>query len=209
MKISASFLQIQNDIEKVIELNKVSDGMHYDVMDGIFVENKTIPFEIMQKIDKFITKPKDIHLMVKDVYKYIDMYKKTNPEYIIFHYEATTEVTKIIEYIKSLGIKVGLAINPNTSLNCITKYLKDLDLILVMSVYPGKGGQEFIDVSNKIKYLNDYKKNNILNYKIEVDGGINDKTIQKIKGADIAVVGSFITSSDNYEMQIKKVRNAL
>lgn len=209
MKIHASFLKIQNEKNNVIKLNEVSDGMHYDVMDGIFVENKTIDFSQMQELDKLITKPKDIHLMVKDIYNYVDMYKELNPDYITFHYEATNDINKTIDYIKSFKIKVGLAINPNTAVRSILEYLNKIDLVLVMSVFPGKGGQEFIDISEKINQLNIIRNINKLNYKIEVDGGINDQTINKIKGADIAVIGSFITNSDNYKNQIEKIRGEL
>ncbi|MBQ9011236.1 MAG: ribulose-phosphate 3-epimerase [Bacilli bacterium] len=209
MKIHASFLKIQNEKNNVIKLNEVSDGMHYDVMDGIFVENKTIDFSQMQELDKLITKPKDIHLMVKDIYNYVDMYKELNPDYITFHYEATNDINKTIDYIKSFKIKVGLAINPNTAVRSILEYLNKIDLVLVMSVFPGKGGHEFIDISEKINQLNIIRNINKLNYKIEVDGGINDQTINKIKGADIAVIGSFITNSDNYKNQIEKIRGEL
>ena len=209
MIISTSFLKIQNDKEKIQKLNSVSDQMHYDIMDGIFVENKTIDFNQMKEIDKFITKPKDIHLMVKDIYKYVDMYKELNPEYLIFHYEATDKIEETINYIKSLNIKVGIAINPDTNSLLLKPYLDKIDLVLIMSVFPGQGGQEFIDISYKIDYFDKMRKEYNLNYLIEVDGGINDKTISKIKKVDIAVVGSFITDSDDYQNQIKRVEGAI
>lgn len=209
MKIAGSFLKINDNIEKIKQLNDACDNIHMDIMDGVFTEKATIPFEKMENINKIITKPKDIHLMVNDIYKYIDLYKKLNPNYITFHYEATNEIENIINYIKSMNIKVGLAINPDTSIKKITKYLDNLDLILVMSVFPGAGGQKFIDITDKIDYLNDYKKQNNLNYIIEVDGGINNETIKLVKNADLIVVGSYITDSDNYKNQIKKLRGDL
>lgn len=209
MKISASFLKIQKDKEKIIELNNYVDQMHYDIMDGIFVANKTIDFVEMQEVDKFITKPKDIHLMVTDIYKYVDMYRNLNPDYIIFHYEATDKIEETINYIKSLNIKVGLAINPDTNPLLLKPYLDKIDLILIMSVYPGKGGQEFIDISYKIDYFVEMRKELNLKYKIEVDGGINDKTIKKVNTADIIVVGSFITDNNNYQKQIEKIEGAI
>lgn len=209
MKISASFLKIQTEKEKVKQLDTITDYMHFDIMDGKFVSNKTIDFKDMEEIAKEIQKPKDVHLMVLDIYKYVDMYKNINPEYITFHYEATKEIEDVINYIKSLGIKVGIAINPDTNPELLNPYLNLVDLVLVMSVFPGKGGQQFIDISSKIDYLNKKRQEENLKYIIEADGGINDETIKFIKDIDMAVVGSFITDSDNYSKQIKKVRGAL
>lgn len=209
MKISASFLKIQTEKEKVKQLDTITDYMHFDIMDGKFVSNKTIDFKDMEEIAKEIKKPKDVHLMVLDIYKYVDMYKNINPEYITFHYEATKEIEEVINYIKSLGIKVGISINPDTNPELLNPYLNLVDLVLVMSVFPGKGGQQFIDISSKIDYLNKKRQEENLKYIIEADGGINDETIKLIKDIDMAVVGSFITDSDNYSKQIKKIRGAL
>ena len=207
MKIAGSFLKIQKDKDKVIELNNVSDQIHYDIMDGKFVSNKTIDIKEMEEINNHITKPKDIHLMVYDIKKYVRDYSKLKPDYIIFHYEATEEINEIINYIKLLNIKAGIAINPDTDVSVLNPYLDIIDLVLVMSVFPGKGGQTFIDISDKINYLSNTRKKYNLNYQIEVDGGINNETIKQISKADIAVVGSYITDSNDYESQIKKVRD--
>ena len=206
MKIGGSFLKIQNNIKKIKELNDVCDNIHFDVMDGKFTEKKTESFETMKKVNEIITKPKDIHLMVKDIYTYVNLYKDLNPKFITFHFEATNDIEKTIEYIKSFNIKVGLAINPDTNIEKIKDYLYKIDLVLVMSVFPGKGGQEFIDITSKIKKLKEFRLQNNLNYIIEVDGGINDKSIKQVKDADVVVVGSFITDSINYQKQIDKLR---
>ena len=206
MKIAGSFLKINNDKEKIKTLNKVCDNIHIDVMDGIFTKKATIPFENMQSINEIITKPKDVHLMVENIYEYIDLYKNLKPDYITFHYEISKNHEKIINYIKSLGIKAGIAINPDTNVNSIINYLNKLDLVLVMSVFPGAGGQTFIDITDKIDYLKDYREKNNLSFIIEVDGGINDITINQVKDADLIVVGSYITDSDDYQTQIKKIR---
>ena len=206
MKISASFLQIQNDKEKIEELNDLSDYMHYDIMDGYFTCNQTLDFETLKQNTINITKPKDVHLMVKDIYNYIDMYSTLNPEFITFHYEIN-DTDKIIDYIKEKNIKVGISINPDTDVTKLIPYLEKIDLVLVMSVIPGKGGQTFIDISDKINYLDSYRKENNLNYLIEVDGGINKDTINKISKSDIIVVGSYITSSDDYNNKIEELRN--
>ena len=206
MKISVSFLQIQNDKEKIEELNNLSDYMHYDIMDGNFTCNQTLDFETLKQNTINITKPKDVHLMVTDIYNYIDMYSTLNPEFITFHLEIN-DTDKIIEYIKDKNIKIGISINPDTDVTKLIPYLEKIDLVLVMSVIPGEGGQTFIDISDKINYLDSYRKENNLNYLIEVDGGINKDTINKISKADIIVVGSYITSSDDYNNKTKELRN--
>ena len=139
------------------------DYLHLDIMDGIFVNNKNEVINITNK------KPLDVHLMVNDVYKYIDIYKNLNPLFITFHYEAVTGVLEVINYIKKFNIKVGLSIKPSTKVEEIIPYLPYLDLVLVMSVEPGQGGQSFImDTVDKIRKLKELKGN----YLIEVDGGM-------------------------------------
>ena len=209
MKISASFLKIQNDKEKIRKLDLLSDYMHFDIMDGNFVSASTVSYEVMKENTSEILKPKDIHLMVEDIYSYVDTYKELSPEFITFHYEATDDVQSVIDYVKSLGIKPGISINPDTEVTVLNPYLDKIDLVLVMSVFPGKGGQEFINISDKLDYLNRYREINDLNYMIEVYGGINDMTIEKVKKADMAVVGSYITDSDDYESQFERLRDAL
>ena len=209
MKISASFLDIKEPKNK--ELTKLDgldiDYIHLDVMDGIFVENRTYTYQEFYDITRFTRKPKDIHMMVSDVKKYIDDFRKFNPEFITFHYEASSHVMGVIDYIHSLGLKVGMAIKPQTNISEIVNYLKYLDLVLVMSVEPGRGGQSFIENSvKKIEDLYSLRESNKYHYLIEVDGGINDETIKKCNKADICVVGSFITKND-YEEAIRKVRD--
>lgn len=209
MKIAASFLDIKEP--KVDELNYLDsldvDYIHLDVMDGIFVENKTYTCEEFYDITRFTTKPKDIHLMVSDVKKYIDEFAKMNPSFITFHYEAVSEVSSVINYIKELDIGVGMSIKPSTDVSEIVKYLDYLDLVLVMSVEPGRGGQTFIEESiKKIDQLYDLREKENYHYQIEVDGGINNETIKKCNNADICVVGSYITKQD-YKEAIRKLRD--
>lgn len=208
MKIAASFLDIKEP--KTEEVTKLSyldvDYIHLDVMDGIFVENKTYTFEEFYNIVRYIIKPKDIHLMVSDVKKYIDDYALLDPEFITFHYEAASEVSSVINYIKNKGIKVGMSIKPSTDISEIYEYLNYLDLVLVMSVEPGKGGQQFIlDSVKKIEQLYNLREIENYNYVIEVDGGINDETIKLCHKADICVVGSYITKQD-YKEAIENLR---
>ena len=208
MKLATSFLMIQEDKEKIKEINEYTDYMHYDIMDGIFTENKTIAYDKLLENTKTINKPKDVHLMVSDIKKYVDLYSQINPLYLTFHIEATDNVLETINYIKSKNIKVGLAINPKTALNDLINYLDKIDLVLVMSVKAGAGGQKFIDISVKLSFLTTYRKENNLDYMIEVDGGINPSVIDKVKNADIIVVGSYITNGDIKE-QITKIRRCL
>lgn len=209
MKISASILNIKDP--KKEEVKKLSDldidYLHLDVMDGIFVENKTWDYDEYKEIIEYSTKPKDIHLMVSNVKKYIDTFANFNPEFITFHYEAVSEVSSVINYIKDKGIKVGMSIKPSTDVSEIVKYLGYLDLILVMSVEPGKGGQTFINSSvKKINQLYDFRDKMGYKYLIEVDGGINDKTIKECSKADICVAGSYITSGD-YKQSIDNLKS--
>ncbi len=206
--ISASILNIKEPkCEETTKLSNLDiDYMHLDVMDGIFVENKTYTIEEFYEIVKYVTKPKDVHLMVSDVKRYIDDYAKLNPEYITFHFEAVSEVSSVINYIHEKNIKVGLSIKPATEVSEIVDYLDFVDLVLVMSVEPGKGGQTFIEDSvRKINQLKSLRDSNGYKYIIEVDGGINDKTIKLCENADMFVAGSFITGQD-YEEAIKKLR---
>lgn len=206
MKIAGSFLKIQDNKENIDKLNNAVDQIHFDIMDGKFTENRTLDFEIMEENLKNINKPIDAHLMVIDIKKYVDEVLKFKPTYITFHIEVADNPLTFIKYIKDKGVKVGLAINPETDFDKIYPYLDDIDLVLIMSVHPGKGGQPFIDITDKIAALYDFRKRNDLSYIIEVDGGINDETIKKIKFADVAVAGSYITDSNNYQEKVKKLR---
>lgn len=208
MKIAASILDIKEP--KSLEVSKLSkldiDYLHLDVMDGVFVQNKTYSSDEFSNIISLSNKPVDIHLMVSDVKKNIDEFKSLNPEFITFHYEAVSEVASVINYIKNLNIKVGMSIKPTTEVSEIIDYLDYIDLILVMSVEPGHGGQSFIENSkNKIDALYDLRNKYGYHYLIEVDGGINNEVIKNISKADICVVGSYITLND-YEEAIKELR---
>lgn len=202
MKIAGSFLKVQDDIKKIKELEKYTDQIHFDIMDGIFTENKTNIKEINIKKDI------DIHLMVIDVKKYVDKVLKFNPKYITFHLEIDN-IIENINYIKEKNIKVGLAINPETDIEKIYKYLDKIDLVLLMSVKPGKGGQKFIDITEKLNKIYNYRKENNLSFIIEVDGGINNETIKKVKKADIVVCGSYITDSKDYQEKVKLLKENL
>ena len=205
--IAVSILDI-NENNEIIKFNNLNvDYIHLDIMDGIFVKNKTCSIlEDKQRLQN-VNKKIDVHLMVEDVKKYIDEYKIFNPEFITFHIEATNNIKEIIDYIKSLNIKVGLSIKPDTNVDEITSYLNDIDLVLVMTVEPGMGGQKFIpSMIDKVEKLKQIKQNNNYSYLIEVDGGINNETI-KLIDSDIYVVGSYITKSDDYQKMLDELFN--
>lgn len=192
-----SYLNIK-DLSDILLIDKLDiDYIHVDVMDNLFVPNKTVDENQLFPILKKTTKPLDVHLMVEDVYKYIDLYKTINPQYITFHLEVKNTL-EIINYIKKQNIKVGIAINPNTPITSLIPFLHLIDLVLIMSVEPGYGGQTFItDSILKIKKLSEYKNENNLNFLIEIDGGINNTTYPLVKEiTDISVIGSYITTGD-------------
>lgn len=213
MKVASSILSIleknkENAKEKINLLNQTDcEYLHLDIIDGIFVEGKVISDAKMLDLISDITKPFDVHLMVEDIEKYITTYQKINPEYITFHIEATAIPSLWISKLKELGIGIGIALSPNTKIEVLTPYLDQVDLVLVMSVEPGKGGQSFIEnTMDKIAQLKALKETYDYHYQIEVDGGINANTILKAKFADIVVSGSFITNAPDYQKQINLLR---
>ena len=211
VKVSTSILSIkENLLDNIKKINNTtSDFIHLDIMDGIFVNNKTYTFDEIEEIYKITNKPLDVHLMVQEPLKYIEEYKKINPSYITVHYEVPNYIDCIRE-IKKNNIKAGISIKPNTKVQDIFNILNEVDLVLIMSVEPGFGGQEFISNSiNKINELKKYIDENNLDVLIEVDGGINNETSKKCvdAGIDILVSGSFITNSDDYQVQIDKLKN--
>lgn len=208
MKISVSYLKSIYDkpetIKKITQTD--ADFIHVDLMDGKFVptNNFTIP-EVLSLLQE-TTKKLDIHLMTYDLETYIDQLAVLKPEYITFHIEATKNPIKIIELIKYHQIKAGIAIKPNTKIENLEPYLKQIDLVLVMSVEPGAGGQSFqMSTIDKIMQLEQYQKEN--SFLINVDGGINEETIQTIKNEiDIVVSGSFICMKEDFQTQINLLR---
>ena len=204
-KVSVSFLSSKNVLNDLIDLEASScDYIHVDVMDGKFVKNKNLPFKILDRMSHIMKKRLDVHLMVVDPVKYIEQYATLNTEYITVHVELG-EIDNYLDLIKSYGIKCGVAINPDTDLDLLKEYLDKIDLILVMSVFPGAGGQSFIEeTTNRINIIKQMIGNrNIL---INVDGGINDKTISKVDTSDIVVSGSYIINSDDFEEKIKSLK---
>lgn len=209
MKLSVSILSMKDQFdikENIKKLNNCNiDFLHIDIMDGKFVKNSTWNCLNVKNILPNNSKPLDIHLMVEDIEKYINDFSILNPKYITFHLEATDNPIKIIKLIKEKNMGVGISIKPNTDVSKILPYLSLVDLVLVMSVEPGQGGQKFLDNSvEKINYLYQVRNDKNYNYVIEVDGGVNNTTIENCRKCDIVVVGSYITKN-NYEESIKSL----
>lgn len=197
MKVSVSILSSSikpQDIVKKLD-NTKADYIHVDIMDGKFVENKTWTISEVKKIVSYSKLPLDVHLMVENPSKYIEDYALLNTSYITFHYEAVKDIDKMINEIKNYGLKVGIAINPETDEKVLYPYLTKVDQVLVMSVHPGKSGQSFIDnTPNKIDNLKQEIINQNAKTIISVDGGINDETGKLCvdKGVDMLVSASYI-----------------
>lgn len=206
-QISVSFLSSKDEQEDIIKLNTTSaDFIHVDVMDGRFVRKRYKPYKMLYKMSNSVTKRLDVHLMVKKPEKLINKFVNLNTEYITIHAEID-KVDKYLKLIKEYGIKCGLAINPDTDVSVLIPYLSIIDMVLIMSVYPGKGGQEFIDDTTKkilrVKKLLVSKK---VKVKISVDGGVNDEVAKRLDFADIIVSGSYVTNSPDFESSITKLR---
>lgn len=207
-KISVSFLSSKNIPMDLRKLNDTDvDFIHVDIMDGKFVPAKTMPFREMRHIYKYTSKRLDVHLMVKEPSKFIPLYAELNTEYIAIHVESEEDIIKNLELIKSFSIKTGLAINPDTPVKELIPYLPYLDEVLVMSVYPGKGGQEFIvEVEKKIKELKALLQSYHLSTVINVDGGVNNITKKYCEDADIITSGSYVVSSSDFQEKITSLR---
>ena len=201
--LSADFSQLGNEIKRLEKGG--ADMIHVDVMDGHFVPNLTIGPPVIKNLRKFTKLPFDVHLMISPVQKYIKDYAEAGADIITIHPEATENLKDSINHIKKLNKKVGVSLNPETKINIVSDYLKEIDLILIMSVHPGFGGQKFMpEVLNKIKELKKIKEEKKLNFNIEIDGGINfDNYKLAIQaGADILVSGTTIFK--NNDGNIKK-----
>ena len=198
MRLSVSILNSTDKINMIKTLNnsKIS-YIHIDVMDEMFVSQKSLPSDEIIKLSPFSSKPLDIHLMVEDPMYYIEKIKELpNIDNITIHLEINKDIKNILNKIKEYDFKRSLAIKPNTDINLLIPYLDTIDRILIMTVEPGLGGQPFLENSpNRIKEIKKLIKDK--NIELEVDGGINNQTINKVKDIDISVVGSYITTSDN------------
>ena len=200
--LSADFSQLGSEIKRLEEGG--ADLIHVDVMDGHFVPNLTIGPPVIKTLRKFTNIPFDVHLMISPVHKYIKDYADAGADIITIHPEATQSLLSSINHIKELNKKVGVSLNPDTKTNVIIDYLDKIDLVLIMSVFPGFGGQKFIpEVIKKIEELNKIRNEKKLDYDIEVDGGINFSNSKLVKeaGANILVSGTTIFNENNGDLK--------
>ena len=204
MKLSISLLSIKDRIEFIKKINDCNiDYIHIDVMDKTFVDNVAYSMEEIREINAISNKKLDVHLMVNDPFKYIDNLRDMNIEYITFHVEIDKDISKLIDIVHGMGYKCGLAINPNTNIDALEPYISNIDLILVMSVMPGYGGQLFINsIYNKLESL----RNKYKNITISVDGGINQDNIYKLRSlVDMLVIGSYLSTETKEKVEM--IRN--
>ena len=203
--LSSDFSKLGSEIKRLEDNG--ADWIHIDVMDGHFVPNITIGAPVVKSLKRISNIPLDVHLMITNPEKYIEDFALAGSDIITFHYETTKENTlNVIKMIKNYNIKTGLSIKPKTQVKDIISYLNDIDLILVMTVEPGFGGQKFMnDCANKIKELKDLNINNLI---IEVDGGINNETGKYCKelGANALVAGNYVFSAENMKEAIASLR---
>ena len=205
--LSADFGNLEKEIKAICEAG--CDLVHVDVMDGHFVPNLTIGPVVVQPVAKASTKPLDIHLMVENNNFFVDLFAPLKPKYLSFHLESEKHPHRLIQKIRDYGIKPAIVLNPHTPPEAIEYLLEDLDMVLLMSVNPGFGGQKFIpSVIEKTKKLKELINKRNPNCLIEVDGGVNDKNIHELKeaGVDVVVAGSYVFGNSDYSKAIKSLQ---
>jgi ribulose-phosphate 3-epimerase len=205
--LSCDFANIQRDVEMLNQSK--ADWLHIDVMDGVFVPNISFGFPVVQAMHKHAKKPLDVHLMIVNPDQYVEEFKKVGAEYLTVHFEACTHLHRTIQLIKSHGMKAGVALNPHTAVDVLSEIINDLDLVLIMSVNPGFGGQKFIPQAvEKVRKLKKLIQNSGSNALIEVDGGVNQETGKLLAeaGADALVAGSYVFNSENPHKTIEGLK---
>ena len=205
--LSADFGNLAQDVKAICDAG--CDLVHVDVMDGHFVPNLTIGPVVVSAVAKAATKPLDVHLMVENNTFFVDLFAPLKPGYITFHMEEEKNPHRLVQYIRELGIKPGVVLNPHTPAEAVEYLLPDLDMVLIMSVNPGFGGQSFIPtVVEKVKRLKALRDRINPNCLIEIDGGVNADNIEMLRdaGVDVCVAGSYVFKHESYETAISKLK---
>ena len=206
--LSADFGNLQRDIE-MINCSE-ADWFHLDIMDGVFVPNISYGIPVIKAVKKHAKKPLDVHLMIVDPDRYVDDFQKAGADILTVHYEACKHLHRTVQNIKSKGMKAGVSLNPHTPVHLLKDIIADLDLVLIMSVNPGFGGQKFIpNALNKIKELKDLIADSGSNTLIEVDGGVDSSNAKSLieAGCDVLVAGSYVFGAENPIETIKRLKN--
>lgn len=205
--LSADFANLQDDIEMINRSE--ADWFHIDIMDGVFVPNLSFGFPVLKAIQKYAKKPLDVHLMIVDPDRYLEDFKLAGADNITVHYEACTHLHRTLHGIKELGCRAGVAINPHTPVNLLEDIIEDIDLVCLMSVNPGFGGQKFIENTYKkirtLRTMASGRNNELL---IEVDGGVSNQNALKLiqAGADVLVAGNAVFSALSPELEIADLK---
>ena len=205
--LSADFLHLSKDIEMVNRSQ--ADWFHLDIMDGVFVPNISYGLPVVSQIKKMTTKPLDVHLMIVQPERYVEAFHKAGADILTVHYEACTHLHRTIQQIKAQGMKAGVSLNPHTPVSLLEDVIEDIDVVLLMSVNPGFGGQSFIEQTiNKVDKLKKLIMESNSHTLIEIDGGVNFETGKRLvnAGADALVAGSFVFNSPDPEANIKGLK---